>query len=249
MLARSLVVAVLVAVAAAASSGQASASGMRLLSRDVSLETYCCWDYGGAFMFGGSDVSGDDTFDGVSVDGQSVYLPDFGVSQAMGRIDIRSGPLLDLSVTEDDFGRPVASRYEYGPGMLRAHVNGYDNEVGWSFAATLRSLTIDVTCEPTEDNDCDGGWAYGEVTAPLGAGMFSPEIAAALGIRREAQGGFYWMSIDEIEQSLGDDRRYGGKDTSSLEVDAAVPEPGLAALSLVGLGVAAWRRSGRPRRD
>jgi hypothetical protein len=240
--------AVLLALMAAAGSQPTSASPLRYQSRDVSFDTYCCWDFGGAFAFGGDDVTGDDTFEGVRADGENVYLPDFGVSDAMGRIDIRSGPLLSLSVTEDDFGNPVASRYEYGPGMLWAHVNGYGDEVGWSFAASLQSVTIDITCEPTEENDCFQGMAFGDVTAPLGAGMFSPEIAAALGIKQETQGGFYWMAIDYIEESVGDDDRYGGKNVSGLEVEASVPEPGLASVLLVGLGMAAWRRNRRPRR-
>jgi len=246
-----MALAVLLAVIAVTGSQPTSASPLRYQSRNVTFDTYCCWDDGGYFRFGGRQVTGDDTFDGdfIGVDGESVYLPDFGLSGGMGRIVMRAGPLLNLSVTEDDFGRPVASRYEYGPGMLWAHVNGYDNEVGWSFAASLRSLTIDVRCEPTEENDCFQGMAFGDVTAPLGDGMFSREVAAALGIKQETQGGFYWMAIDYIEEPVGDDDRLGGKDFSFLEVEASVPEPGLAALSLVGLGMAAWRRPRRSRRD
>jgi len=238
-------VAVFVWLIAAAGPRPATASPLRYESRNVSFGTSCCWSIGGAVFFGGAEASGEDTFEGLAFP----YHRLEGVSRQMGRIELIAGPLLSVSVRYDDEGNPTSSLYEYGPGRLSARAPADFNGVGWTFAASLRGLTVDVWCEPTEYDECFDGWPYGEVTAALGPGLFSPEIAAALGVLRQSRGGSYWMAIDEIEGAVGDEDRVGPKNLSGLTVHAVVPEPGLALLSLVGLGMVAWRRPRRSRRD
>ena len=150
----------------------------------------------GVITFGVNPAAASDSFLGVLKDGRPFQSPD--VSFFRGEFMLTSGPLLDLSVTNDAFGMPVSSVYQYGPGELIVNAR-WDSNTGpmsGTFVAPILGLTVNVdetNCFPFGCNK------MGRATALLGPGLFDPLFADALDLDGPSVGGrFFAQAIDRI---------------------------------------------------
>jgi hypothetical protein len=134
------------------------------------------------------------------------------------------------------------STYRFGAGTVSISAfwrqpNG--NDATGSFVAPLLNLTLGIceNCNSTSE-------ASGSVSAILGPGRFDPTLAEILGVAERSLGGSLSFDGDLITGDGTSQSRLGGSASGQVDliVTAAVPEPGLTALVVLGALIVRFRR-------
>jgi hypothetical protein len=172
---------------------------------------------------------------------EDVESDDFDVT---GTANLVSGALVNHNVDEEN----GITGYDWGPGTLTLTLSGFDedgNFVDGTFTASTRKFGFDV-CEGCDD--LFGGGLVDDFEIDLGAGLFDAPLAKLLGVSRHTIGGFIDFGLEDVSGDGNSESRsaFDHRGFAVLEIETAIPEPGLLTLGLIA--GAAWlaRRKGSP---
>ena len=157
-------------------------------------------------------------------------------------IEVRSGPLLNMTIWPGDEFPSTLYEYDGGTVSLEATwlVNG-SSRFG-NFVAPIPNFTLLVRDEGIGVDFCGGVCVHTQDFLTIGPGLFDADLASYLGVSRYSLPGDMNWYLEIIYGSPGDALRTGNFNASRLSIPLQAPEPGLAMLALLGVAGAALRR-------
>ena len=160
-----------------------------------------------------------------------VYFDVFGMGSEwnLGGSDVtlsmNSFGLLEKTHIPGPTGTVVQSEYRYAPGSLLIVFDKLVSQIGMeireSFSGTFSAPVTDIQIVVNEEV------VFGILTYTLGEGVFSPELAQGLGVRRKTEGGrVEGGMVSGVLGSYLDTERVGPDADAAVQIDiVAVTEP------------------------